>query len=483
MPGNEKLNRRTAQLTVGSITCLAGLGLARVVAYSNSMIFVGAICVGILAFSYSAGLKLIAVIVVASLVGLARGNQFMHYSAAYQQHFRKQITVTATADNDAIYGKQSQLSFDVVNVMVTSPSRQLLKGKVKVEGLGVPMVYRGDQVQIQGSLAPTKGSAQAKFSFAKLRLLRRGVSPIDSIRRRFIAGLGSALPEPEASFGAGLLLGQRSTIPKDISDQLSATGLTHLVAVSGYNLTIIIVAVRKFLGKASKFQSTICAAALMLLFTLVTGFSASIVRASLVSSLSLVAWYYGRRFRPALLILGTAAVMALWNPFYLWSDIGWYLSFLAFFGVLLIAPLLAASIGRGKPPKLVGALLAETIAAQIMTLPIIMYIFGRVSIIGLLANVFVVPLVPLAMLLTLTAGLSGMLYPPLAGWFALPAKLLLTYMVDLVGLLSRLPHAQAQKQISLYAMLLGYGLILLVSFVLWRFLTSRKWIDYDKITE
>jgi competence protein ComEC len=407
----------------------------------------------------------------------------MRDSAQYQKLYRQPIVMTAQVDNDAIYGRQSQLSFDVVQAAVIRPKHRSLVGKIKVEGMGVPMIYRGDLVQVEGSMMPTKGSAQAKFSFAKLTLIKRGGSPIDTIRRKFIAGLGTTLPEPEASFGAGLLLGQRSTIPKDISDQLSATGLTHLVAVSGYNLTIIIVAARKLLGKASKFQSTVCAAALMVLFTLVTGFSASIVRAALVSGLSLLAWYYGRRFKPALLIAGTAAAMALWNPFYLWSDIGWYLSFLAFFGVLLLAPLLGSLIGRGKPLKLVGALLAETIAAQIMTLPIIMYIFGRVSLVGLLANILVVPLVPLAMLLTLVAGLAGMIYAPVGGWLAWPAKELLTYMVDLVGLLSRLPHAQAQKLISLRAMLAGYGLILFACLCIRRFLTSRNWLDYDKITE
>lgn len=477
---------RIASTTLLILSCtglLTGIALSRKLNFPNAFYVLALVSwIGLYILRHT-WFKLVFIIGLAVLAGLWRGSSYMVHLGNYQQLFRKQITMTAQADTDAIYTKNSQLSFDVVQPRVVKPKPQALVGKIKVEGFGVPMIYKGDLLQLQGSMSPTKGSAQAKLSFAKISLINRGSSPIETLRRRFVASLISVLPEPEAPFGAGLLLGQRSTIPKDVSDQLSATGLTHLVAVSGYNLTIIIVAVRKIMGGASKFQSTMTATGLMLLFVLLTGLSASIIRAALVSSLSLLAWYYGRQFKPLLLILGTAAATAFWNPFYLWSDIGWYLSYLAFFGVLMIAPVLSAAIGRGKKPKLVGALLAETVSAQIMTLPIIMYIFGRVSVIGLLANVLVVPMVPLAMLLTLIAGIAGMGYVPLAGWVAWPAKILLTYMIDLVGILSHFPHASFQQLISLPLMLAGYAAILIVSLLLWRFLVSRKLFDYDKITE
>ncbi len=399
------------------------------------------------------------------LIGLWRGQSYMNYLDEYQQVFQKPIIFLAVANSDAIYGKQSQLSFDVKKINIDG---RVLPGKVAVSGLGTPMVYKGDNLQITGSLAATKGSAQARVSFAKLRVTSKGHSYLDHFKRRFIASLQSVLPEPEASFGAGLLIGQRSTIPKEINDQLSVTGLTHLVAVSGYNLTIIIVAVRQVLGKRSKFQSTFAALVLMILFGAITGLSASIIRAVLVSGLSLLAWYYGRTFRPLLLISFAAALTAAWNPFYLWSDIGWYLSFLAFFGVLILGPQLVTMFARGKNPKTVGALLAETISAQLLTLPIIMYIFGRVSVVGLVANILVVPLVPLAMLLTLTAGLGGLLVTSLAGYIAWPARILLTYMIDLTGLLSRVPHAAAQHTISLATMALAYFAILLLTVILAR---------------
>ncbi|MEO5627366.1 MAG: ComEC/Rec2 family competence protein [Candidatus Saccharimonadales bacterium] len=464
---------RTTIITVGCIGFIVGLGLARRVVFSSSSIICIILFIAVVNVKKRNLLSVALIMVAAILVGLARGHAYMQKAAEYQTLIGEPMSITAEAETDAIYGNNGQLSFDVSHVVV-EPSHRKLAGKVKVEGRGIPMVYRGDLVQVSGGMSATRGSAQARFSFAKLSLVRRHKSWLDNFRRRFIAGMQSVVPEPEASFGTGLLLGQRSTIPKQINDELSVTGLTHLVAVSGYNLTIIIVAARKLFGKASKFQSTLSAATLMLIFVLLTGLSSSIVRAAMVSGLSLLAWYYGRQFKPLLLIVLTAAATTLWNPFYLWSDIGWYLSYFAFFGVLLIAPISNQVISRGKPAKLVGGLIAETISAQLMTLPIIMYIFGRVSNISLVSNVMVVPLVPVAMLLTLFAGLCGMFMPVLGGWLAWPAKVLLTYMLDVTALFSRIPHAAVEKKIDVVTMLLAYGLILLLTIILGRTLVRRN---------
>ena len=204
------------------------------------------------------------------------------------------------------------------------------------------------------------------------------------------------------------------------------------------------------------------------LFLLFTGFSASIVRAAIVSVLSLWAWYYGRTFKPVLLILLAAGLTAGFYPIYLWSDIGWYLSFLAFFGVLVIAPLLAKRIFKNKAPRPVAMLVLESLSAQLMTLPLIMYVFSEFSAIALLANIIIVPLVPLAMLLSLVSGMAGMLVPQISGWLAWPARILLTYMLDVIQLLARVPHALNSQAIVWWQMAGLYCLVLLATVILWR---------------
>jgi competence protein ComEC len=125
------------------------------------------------------------------------------------------------------------------------------------------------------------------------------------------------------------------------------------------------------------------------------------------------------------------------------------------------------------------ALVIETLSAQIMTVPLIMYIFGQYSVVALVANILVVPLVPLAMLLTLVAGLGGMLLPQIAGWLALPARLLLTYMLDVVALFSRIPFAVAHPQINVAAMIALYATAVFFCVVLWFKTKARNVIITD----
>lgn len=410
---------------------------------------------------------LIATISFGLLLGLWRGTSYMVELARYNDLYRQKVTIIGTADTDAIYDN-SQLSFDLVNLQIINPESTPLVGKIGIKGFGVPMVYKGERLQVEGRLYKTRGSRQAGISYAQIKVINHHTSIIDTVRRRFQAGMQSALPEPLASFGLGLLIGQRNTLPEIVTLQLAAVGLTHIVAVSGYNLTIIVRAMRRLLKNQSKYQLTLFSFLLIGLFLLFTGFSPSIVRAAVVSGLSLIAWYYGRSIRPLLIILLAAVLTSGWYPLYLWSDIGWYLSFLAFFGVLILAPTVLKRLYRKKrQPHPLTLILYETLAAQLMTLPLIMFIFGEVSLISIVANLLVVPMVPLAMLTSLVAGMAGMLIPAFAGWFAWPARLVLTYMLDVVHLLSKVPHALVSKSLALEQMVTLYGLIVTFCLALW----------------
>lgn len=449
--------RRTTLITVFCVSVLIGLGLARKTLFSSyEWLFLASPLLLLLRNKKTAYL-LISLALGLSL-GLWRGGAYMSHVRQLQALTEQKVTVVAKASSDSIYGTRSQIQFTGNNVKLIEPYAEDLAGSFKLSGFGEQMIYRGDKVEVSGKLFPSRGSNQATIAYAQLTRLSVGQSWYSSFSRRFSAGMQNALPEPLASFAMGLLIGQRSNLPLDIIAALTAVGLIHIVAVSGYNLTIIVRAVSR-LKLGSKFQKLAVSLALIGGFVLVTGFSASIVRAALVSVLSLWAWYYGRRVKPMVLITFAAAVTALWNPFYIWGDLGWWLSFLAFFGVMVIAPLISARLFK-KPPKLITAVLIETLSAELMTLPLILMTFSQLSIVALIANLLVVPLVPLAMLLSAAAGLAGMLMPQLAGWIALPARLLLTYMLDIVHMLSSVPSALVHRSISLAYMLVLYGLIL-----------------------
>lgn len=423
-------------------------------------------------------LLLPGLIVMGLTLGWWRGSVNQQRLASYDQLIGTKLTLIGRTESDATYDNRAQLSFDVSSLHVQQPMPQDLIGKIGVAGFGVPMVYRGDMVQISGKLFPSRGSRLASVRFAQLKIISRHHTWLETIRLKFLAGMQSALPEPLASFGLGLLIGQRNTLPKTVTEQLGVVGLTHIIAVSGYNLTILMQAVRRVSGKRSKYQTAILSFGLMGLFVLLTGFSASIVRAALVSCLTLGAWYYGRQIKPLLIILLAAALTAGWYPLYLWSDIGWHLSFLAFFGVLVIAPLLTKRLFDTQPSVLTVVLI-ESLSAVVMTAPLIMLIFGQLSLVAVIANVLVVPFVPIAMLLSLVSGLSGMFLPSIAGWIAWPARILLTFMLDVVNMLSKIPHALSHTTMTVAELIACYIGISSLCFLLWHKTRSKSGIITD----
>jgi competence protein ComEC len=468
---------RTTLLTIGFLVFLAGLGLSRFDVTIQAAL-VGIFAVLAVAVWRRRGWVAVGVVLVLGLgLGMIRGAHVMSKIHQYDELYGQKVVMLVTATEDSTYGSNSQITFDATDVQFLKPLEAELPGRIKISGFGENMIYRGDIVEVEGKLSKMRGGRQGIMSFAALQVHSRQMSPVDKFRREFGAGMQSALPEPAASFGLGILIGQRSTLPDDVAAQLAAVGLTHIIAVSGYNLTIIVDAVRRLTAKLSKYQSTLIALGLLGLFLLTTGMSASIVRASIVSGLGIWAWYYGRTIKPVLLISFAATLTAAWNPLYLWGDIGWYLSFLAFFGVLVIAPLVTRRLYKDREPRFLQAILIETTCAQIMTLPLILYIFQQVSVVSLLANILVIPLVPIAMLVALIAGLAGMLAPAVAGWFAWPAQMILTYVLDIANILSRVPHALVKYSLSLVGLLFLYGVIIVVTVVLWRKIRQKAWYN------
>ncbi len=373
-------------------------------------------------------------------VGFWRGSVAAGQFDVYSRLALRKVVVVVRASDDGVYDDHSQLTFPADHARIRMPFTTTLPGQLKISGFGVSSVNRGDSVQATGKLYPTRGNSSASISFADLQVVAHGSSPIDELRHRFAAGVQSALPEPQASFGLGLLIGQRNTLPADTSTVLLAAGLTHLIAVSGYNVTILVNAARRLLGKRSKFQTAATCGLLVATFITLTGFSPSVVRAAIVSGLGLLAWYYGRIVHPVVLLLVAAAITVYINPNYVWGNVSWYLSFLAFSGVLILAPLVTRRIYSNKRPNVLAQIIIESVCAEAMTLPYLLHTFGQMSLVALPANALVAACVPLAMLLSTVAGLAGWLVPSVAGWFAWPAKLLLSYMLSVASLLAGLPH-------------------------------------------
>lgn len=474
--------RRTTLVIVVSLALMAGVGLAARLPEATVWWCWLALPFVVLSLRRQNIILLGGLVIIAVCIGWWKGSIYQHKLAVYQQIAGQKVVLVGHASSDAVYGKNSQMEFDMRDARVVAPVQAPLVGSLTVSGFGEPMIYKGDQVAVVGKVRPSRGNNVARVSYAQLEVIGRNGSLVDDIRRKFSAGLQSALPEPAASFGLGILVGQRDTMPETVKEQLKAVGLTHIVAVSGYNLMIILRASGRFLRDKSKYQYVLVSGGLVGSFLLFAGSSPSIVRASVVCGIGLAAWYYGRNIKPLTLLLVAAAITAYANPLYIWGNVSWYLSFLAFFGVLVVAPLFMQRVFGNKSPPLLVAILIESLSAEFATLPYTLYIFGQFSFVGILANVLVVALVPLAMLCSLIAGLAGTFVGAVAGWFAWPATTLITYMLDISAILSRVPHAFVDNiGFSLPMMLTGYAILLFILTVLYHQNKRKYGIITDKI--
>jgi len=380
-------------------------------------------------------------------IGLGYGSAALGERDAYTRYIGNQVQLTGKVKEDPSRNS-SGLSLQLDTVVIEGES---MPGSALVSLAGTD-IKRGDIVTVQSLLKPGFGSFPASMSRATIVSIVRPV-PGDVgrvVRDWFADKIRANIAEPQASLGIGFLTGQKSALPDDLSDALKVAGLTHIVVASGYNLTILVRMARRLFVRFSKYLSAVSSGVMITMFMAVTGLSPSMTRAGLVSGLSLLAWYYGHRFHPLILLPFAAAITVAIQPSYVWGDLGWQLSFAAFAGVMVVAPLLQRYFYGEKEPGVFRQILGETIAAHIVTVPIIATGFGVISNVAVIANVLVVPLVPLAMLLTFISGMWTIIGLPWVWLIATPTSWLLTYMTNVATFVSELSWAQSELQAELW---------------------------------
>jgi ComEC/Rec2-related protein len=288
-------------------------------------------------------------------------------------------------------------------------------------------------------------------------------------RESFEDRLHAVLPEPCASFAAGLLIGSRSQIPQDLKDAFARTGLSHIVAVSGYNITILVLAVSTLLGLFAlpRVASFWMSAGFIVLFTLLTGASASVVRAALMGFLAVLAQKEARMYSARTAIAFAGAAMLFDNPMLLQYDMGFVLSFLATVGLLVLYPKLEElahhwpAFGGAKEVAL------QSLSAQFFVLPVVIASFGSVSFVFLFANIMVLPFIPAAMMLSFIGAAAGYVSDIAGRIAAFPAYALMNFQIGTVKLISSVPFASVAIQSPAVKWTLASAAAACVALVLW----------------
>ena len=395
-------------------------------------------------------------------VGLWRGSAGQVGLEKYEQLIGQSVTLSGRVLEDPDIDKRGQT---VLRLSDMRFGEDELPGSLWVVTRKNDVIRRSDRVTVSGKMTEGFGSFVGAIYRAEIEQVERPV-PDDvavGVRDWFAERVRMYIPDPEASLGLGYLLGLRRALPPGLVEALQIAGLTHVIVASGYNLTILVRLSRRLFVRVSKYLAMLSSTAMILAFMAVTGMSPSMSRAGLVAGLSLVAWYYGRKIHPLVLLPLAAAITLLINPQFGWNDLGWQLSFAAFAGVIILAPLLQRYFFGDKEPGTIRQVVGETFSAQIFTLPLLVMAFGVMSNVALLANVLILPLVPLAMLLVFLAGIFATV-PLLGALIAVPTTWLLSYMVWVAEWLAGQSWAQMEVSITWWMVVLAY---IVLSLAVW----------------
>ena len=426
---------------------------------------IGWLLVGIVLLAPLANVRqawiLLIVVISGAFVGLWRGGVGQIGLDQYDNLIGQQVIVHGVISEDPDVDKRGQT---VLRVSGISVQGRELPGNVWVVTPKNDVLRRSDAVTVSGKMTEGFGAFAGAMYRAEIVNVERALpgNVAVNVRDWFAERVRAHVPVPEVDLGLGYLLGLRRALPTDLAEALKIAGLTHVIVASGYNLTILVRLSRRLFVRISKYLSMLSSVGMILAFMAVTGLSPSMSRAGLVAGLSLAAWYYGRTVHPFVLLPFSAAITLLINPQFGWGDLGWQLSFASFAGVIILAPLLQRYFFGEKEPGTVRQILGETLSAQIMTLPLILLAFGMLSNVALIANMLILPFVPLAMLLVFLVGVcSGV--PFVADVLTVPTTWLLKYMTSVAQWLADQPWAQSEIAISGVTALVAYvGLTLAI---------------------
>ncbi len=350
----------------------------------------------------------------------------------------QQITITAKISKDPTESENGKYNLTLTNIkMQTGES---ITGEIftQISSLKIDddsLLQRSDLVEISGTFAEGFGS----YAGSILRPVINSASrpePGDiflKMRDCFADKIRDYIPAPENGLALGYLLGQKSGVDKTFQDTLRIVGLTHIVVASGAHLGTLTGAAKKIFGKLSRFAGAVAGAIMTIFFICITGLSASMIRAGLVTFLSLTTNYVGRKAKPLNLIIFVAAITLVYNPNYL-TDLAWLLSFGSFTGILVFAPAIIKFLyGKSRQPNFLFSTLITSFSASLVCTPILLYFFGQFSLISIIANLLILPTVSIAMGLTFTTGVAAFILPPLATFFGTITTLLLDYQISVAN--------------------------------------------------
>lgn len=416
------------------------------------------------------------------------------------------VDVSQTKQNahalDALFGKVTQIEGIVIdepdvreqytNIVLETRSvlgsagprlgREIKFVKILARVPVYPELRYGDEVMLIGKITPPKNFAQKdgakafdyesylakddiyyQMYFPKVSLIAQGKGNIIyeklfALKTWLMGNIIKTIPEPEASLAGGITLGTKQSLGDDLLQKFRETGVAHIVVLSGYNIAVVAGIISR-LVVFMPFTLRLGTSAIgVVLFAMMVGGGATVVRATIMALIIVLARVLGREGDALRALVLAGGLMVFANPMILLHDVSFQLSFSATLALVTLVPVIEKYF-LFISNRALREIMVTTFATQMFVLPLILYHMGSVSLIGLVANIFILPVVPLAMLVVaLVATLAWI--PPVSSTLAFCAYLVLAYIIFAVEFFSRVPSASLQGiSFPLGALALAYALL------------------------
>ena len=230
---------------------------------------------------------------------------------------------------------------------------------------------------------------------------------IFKMKQKFLENIQKVIPSPEAELMGGILLGTKRSLGKDLEDKFRITGLVHIVVLSGYNITIIADAIFRFLGFLPKIFATTLGIFSVIIFAIMVGSGATVIRATVMTLLAIVARVSGRTYNVNRALFLAASLMIWHNPMILFHDPSFQLSFIATLGLINLSPFVEKKILFFIPQKFeLREISTATLATQASVLPLLMKMTGELSVVAPIVNILTLQVIPITMLMGFLTGLG-----------------------------------------------------------------------------
>lgn len=408
----------------------------------------------------------------ALLLGMAR---FTAASSAENQDSvnRYQNTNSATMQGTIgpeILGKGRVIRFELSNIKIKSGEEfREVRGTILIETRRTFEYKYGDLLYIEGPLKPLSEAGEfysylerqgisSYMSFPRIKLLQTGSGPwllqrVYDLRMKLSRSLSSFLPEPQGALSQALLLGLRQEVPAELDRDFRNTGTTHLLAISGMNISVFAGMVMSLgIWLFGRRHSLYLALAFLLvwLYTFLSGMNPPVIRAAFMASAYFLAEYLGRPQSAAPALALAAIIMTAIHPVVLW-DVSFQLSFMAMLGLAFIAPPLVklkenfpilaggSSILRGFV-KTTWDMASISVGAILATLPLTTYYFNIIPLAGLPATFFASLVLPYIIIISFITAVAGLFLSPFAQVLGWVDWIFLSYMILSVKAFSFLPY-------------------------------------------